>query len=589
MSISDEIILAARRLPEWVKRPVRALGGKHLSRLVRTFDKQRYGPPLPPGCTDTVVVIDIPSRIGFGTVLKAAQSERLRGYAFLCNQGTRLLVERYSGSTEVVDALYNTLRERFEFNLVPGAVFPELPPVQPVDIAVSPPLGVGWVDSVDANGNLSGWATPAPDGHTRVRVHIDGKPAGQTMANIFRVDLLKAGLGLGSHGFRFRPPDEFLDGRPHEIAIEGGAHRQTLVLPFHFNRPRPWLGQERIDVAWNAEDEALLQSARWQVIHGEGGVAALQEILQRKPFAIFRDLGLHEAHAQRGQKMPSFKARLDERISKLYGARVCTRPDCCKREPLSYDAARCSELIDRCPLLMRHFVSKLVVKAYASRFNIRVPRTLRVVSSAADLDDFAFPDRYVLKPEADSGQGLYLMHHGLNLFDGLRYTRDALRSKVVEYLAQRRESRFIVEEFLAQEGIGPSEPIVPLDYKMHAFGGKVRIIHVDDRNTVSRDPWHRRQAWLSRDWVGTPFRMRVAEQESEPIRRPACFDAMLQLADSIATNLKDYIRVDLYATDSGPVLSELTTYTHAGVGFTDYGAMILAQAWHIFEDREALP
>ncbi len=81
------------------------------------------------------------------------------------------------------------------------------------------------------------------------------------MANIFRVDLLKAGLGLGAHGFRFRPPDEFLDGGPHEIEIEGGTHRQTLVLPFHFNRPRPWVGQDHVDFAWNAEDEALLQSA----------------------------------------------------------------------------------------------------------------------------------------------------------------------------------------------------------------------------------------------------------------------------------------------------------------------------------------
>jgi hypothetical protein len=212
-----------------------------------------------------------------------------------------------------------------------------------------------------------------------------------------------------------------------------------------------------------------------------------------------------------------------------------------------------------------------------------------VISSAADFAAFTFPDRYVLKPEIDSGHGLYLMHYGLNLFDGLRYTREALRGKVVEYFGQRRGSHFIVEEFLAQEGIDSSDPIVPLDYKMHAFGGKVRIIHVDDRNTVSRDPLHRRQAWLSRDWVAAPFRMRVAEQESEPIRRPACFDGMLQVADAIATHLKDYIRIDLYATDDGPVLGELTTYTHAGRGFTDYGAMILAQTWHIFEDRETAP
>jgi hypothetical protein len=257
MAISAEIIHAAKHLPDWVKRPVRALGGKRLTRLLRTSGKQRYGPPLPAGRTDTVVVIDIPSRINFGRVLTAAQSEGLRGYAFLYHQGTRLLVERYSGAKEAVDALYNVLRERFECTLVPGAVFPDLQPVEPVTIAVSPPLGSGWVDSVDANGNVSGWAAPTRVGqYARVCLRIDGKPAGETIANIFRVDLLKAGLGLGAHGFRLRPPDEFLDGRPHEIAIEGGAHRQTLVLPFHFHQPRSWVGQDHIDFAWNAEGPA---------------------------------------------------------------------------------------------------------------------------------------------------------------------------------------------------------------------------------------------------------------------------------------------------------------------------------------------
>ena len=47
----------------------------------------------------------------------------------------------------------------------------------------------------------------------------------------------------------------------------------------------------------------------------------------------------------------------------------------------------------------------------------------------------------------------------------------------------------------------------------------------------------------------------------------------------------DYIRVDLYATDRGAVLGELTSYSNSGTGFTEFASVIMSQAWEIFGEQ----
>ena len=65
----------------------------------------------------------------------------------------------------------------------------------------------GFVDTVSVNG-ISGWAqnTDHPEAPVCLDVFADGQLIGQVLANRYRDDLQRAGLGSGRHGFEFTPP-----------------------------------------------------------------------------------------------------------------------------------------------------------------------------------------------------------------------------------------------------------------------------------------------------------------------------------------------------------------------------------------------
>jgi hypothetical protein len=137
---------------------------------------------------------------------------------------------------------------------------------------------------------------------------------------------------------------------------------------------------------------------------------------------------------------------------------------------------------------------------------------------------------------------------------------------------------------LCQDVAQKDQPIIPLDYKIHCFGGRARFVQIVDKNAISRDILHSRQCWLSRDWTHSPFPLRdVTEHPNRPVARPIEYEKMCELADQISSDLGDYIRVDMYATPEGPVLGELSSFTNAGTGFTGYGDTILGQCWEIFD------
>jgi hypothetical protein len=65
----------------------------------------------------------------------------------------------------------------------------------------------GYLDVVSAH-FIAGWAQNVD--HPEVPVCLDifagGRLIGQTLANLLRADLLRAGIGSGSHSFEFKPP-----------------------------------------------------------------------------------------------------------------------------------------------------------------------------------------------------------------------------------------------------------------------------------------------------------------------------------------------------------------------------------------------
>jgi glycosyltransferase involved in cell wall biosynthesis len=77
----------------------------------------------------------------------------------------------------------------------------------------------GSLDGPDY-GTARGWAfDPAnPSGSVAVDLTLDGKPFETVVANIYRADLEKAGMGDGCHGFALPLPQAYLDGKTHVLA-----------------------------------------------------------------------------------------------------------------------------------------------------------------------------------------------------------------------------------------------------------------------------------------------------------------------------------------------------------------------------------
>lgn len=171
-------------------------------------------------------------------------------------------------------------------------------------------------------------------------------------------------------------------------------------------------------------------------------------------------------------------------------------------------------------------------------------------------------------------------------FSGRHLSIGQIEENIRCYMRKKNEkAAFLVEEFLVQEGFASSDPVIPLDYKFHCFGGRALLVHVDDRNVLSRDVLRRRQGWFSRDWCPSPHRMRIREKEYYGFQKPQCYDSMLEIVETIARECCEYIRVDMYATDKGPVVGEISSYTHAGLGFTDFGCTIFEGLLELHDQR----
>lgn len=469
------------------------------------------------------------------------------------------------------------------------------------------------LDSVSSGGIIRGWAIEHELSECEIFASIDGQDVGLFPANKFRMDLLKAGVGVGTHGFEIKIPHNFRDGMEHivtvSLSVGKNKHdapqnaRRKIRIPIYFPAPAedPTHTLTSESESWQDKVTAIRQA----VIYGDYdiGLAAARDLIEKYSCAAFLDLGVYARKRLDGLFYETFYHRVNHRWGTIFGQSPCALGDsCCKNLDLPYNAHRRSEastpsncelndkLLVLCPHRIRHFASKTFTQSFANSISAPTPRTLANFKSIADFDSFEFPEKFVLKPDVASGVAVYLMHGGYNLNSGYRLDRSTLREEIRRYLEKHQSSSFILEEFLTQEGVNHNEPFIPFDYKAHCFGGKVRFIQVIDRNKLTGHFSSARQVWVSRNWDPAPFPLRLADSVDASVfppngnvRAPKCLDALIDLADKIASNINSYARVDLYATERGPVLGEITSFPNMGRGFSEYGNILLGQTWEIFE------
>jgi hypothetical protein len=86
----------------------------------------------------------------------------------------------------------------------------------------------GFVDGCD-DGAVTGWAARAADTRpVQLEVLVDGVLVGEVTANLYREDLVKAGIGQGLHGFEFRLPDRVRSKTRYTVDVRDAQTGQLL-------------------------------------------------------------------------------------------------------------------------------------------------------------------------------------------------------------------------------------------------------------------------------------------------------------------------------------------------------------------------
>jgi hypothetical protein len=188
-----------------------------------------------------------------------------------------------------------------------------------------------------------------------------------------------------------------------------------------------------------------------------------------------------------------------------------------------------------------------------------LPKLYWVTKSPTDIPFEDLPDKFVVK--ATHGCGWVCL-----VPDKARVNRRELVDTCTSWLngnyyyANREwaykhiEPRIIVEQFLS-DGTG----LVPRDYKIYLFGGRVHVINVEEGRFVDL-----RLARYGRSWNRIKVGSRYKNFEGE-VARPKHLDEMIEYAEILADGL-DFIRVDLYDTEDQAYFGEITVYPSAGIG-----------------------
>lgn len=207
---------------------------------------------------------------------------------------------------------------------------------------------------------------------------------------------------------------------------------------------------------------------------------------------------------------------------------------------------------------------------------LKCPQQYRLFECAEDIDLRDLPETFVLKPTVlANARGVMLLRRirGTSEYEDAKQMRRIDEKQIKAEFAQW-EHLYNVKgvnlhsikgtsklSILAEErivGEDPSRPI-PFDYKFYTFHDDVRLIYHIDRNIEPEgmyfydgnfrpcDP----DETIEADWT------RVTKDVP---RVPKCSAELLESARKLSRSLgMAFTRIDLYASDKGPVFGEITT------------------------------
>ena len=200
---------------------------------------------------------------------------------------------------------------------------------------------------------------------------------------------------------------------------------------------------------------------------------------------------------------------------------------------------------------MRQFVTdKEHVKTYiratiGDRYNVPTHAVLR---SGEEVDAFIFPSRCMIKATHASGMRMLRRNAGdiVDRTELKRWLAQPFYPKTREAHYRYLTPKIIIEDLLLFDGR------LPLDYKIHCFFGRPKLIHVMPNRLSNRiaGPLY------TPDWQKLPFELMGPGVDDAT--RPTNLDEILDLARRLSAPFS-YIRVDLYTDGRRIYIGELTS------------------------------
>lgn len=232
-------------------------------------------------------------------------------------------------------------------------------------------------------------------------------------------------------------------------------------------------------------------------------------------------------------------------------------------------------------LPVKHLSRKIAGRDWAESRGVKSPKLYWQSENISDLPELTeLPNEVTIKPDIGwSAKNIFCLRDAQNLLDHRQWTRQEIINSISkdDYL-QKRTAIFFAEELLKPEP-STDEGFLPRDYKFYCFGGKIAMVHCVLR--ISNVDKHLNIHHYLGESLTPIFCkvMDVREVPNEPFPFPECWEEMLVDVRRLGSKLGCFMRIDMFATDKGPVFGEFTPTPEGGKGYTEWADKYLATFW----------
>ena len=216
---------------------------------------------------------------------------------------------------------------------------------------------------------------------------------------------------------------------------------------------------------------------------------------------------------------------------------------------------------------------KYVGKQYAHYLGYNKKKTYQIVKYPHLINFNTLPRNFVIKPlDLCDSDGVYLIRNNINiktnkLYDKKNIVKELqfLRSNIFNehYMHEKMYNGlvpytgYIVEELLLDCGE------IPYDYKCYVFGGKLYYIAVTYNRQKVNDLQTFDSVWFNRQWIPIKNTMIKKGYKYTNLKKPGCFDKMVELVESAGKKLKRHVRLDIYIINNKIYFGEFTFFCGA--------------------------